>query len=212
MSTVSDESTEQRYEPDPWVGRLRSADSTQRDAALVELRELLVRGLSRPMSHRYGGSLQAEDVVQEALLKILESLDQFQGRSRFTTWAMTIATRIAISKSRRKHFQDVSIDSFSGDDAMRIEVAVDSSGSGEQAFDRQALIAKMQEVIDTELTEKQRFAIRALLEGMPVEVIAEKAGSNRNSIYKLIHDARQRLRRGLENAGVAAEDIANTFA
>ena len=212
MSTVSDESIEQRFEPDPWVDRLRSTDSTQRDAALVELRELLVRGLSRPMSHRYGGSLQAEDVVQEALLKILDSLDQFQGRSRFTTWAMTIATRIAISKTRRKHFQDVSIDSFSGDDAMRIEVAVDSSGSGEQAFDRQALIAKMQEVIDTELTEKQRFAIRALLEGMPVEIIAEKAGSNRNSIYKLIHDARQRLRRGLENAGVAAEDIASTFA
>ena len=61
---------------------------------------------------RYGTGLQAEDVVQDALLKILNSLDQFEGRSRFTTWAMTIAMRVGLSELRRKHYADVSLDSM----------------------------------------------------------------------------------------------------
>lgn len=199
-------------QPDPWIARLRSDDVSIRDAALTELSDLLVRGLSRPMAQRYGGGLQPEDVVQEALLKILDSLDQFAGRSRFTTWAMTIATRVGISEMRRKHYQDVSIEAFQGEDATRIEIAVDESDSAESQLERQNMVAKLQEVIDTELTDRQRFAIRASLEGLPVEVIAEKAGSNRNSIYKLVHDARSKLRVALENAGISSLDIASAFA
>ncbi len=194
-----------------WVKRLR-ADSPDQQAAIEELRDLLVRGLSKSMSARYGGKLQPDDVVQEALLKILDSLDQFAGRSRFTTWAMTIATRTAISEMRRRHYKDVSIDAFSNEDAMKIDVAVDDSQQVDTKLERQSLLEKLQELIDSELTEKQRFAIRSSLSGMPVEVIAEKSGSNRNSVYKLIHDAKLKLRQGLEKAGIVAEDLTTAFA
>ncbi|MEM6980649.1 MAG: sigma-70 family RNA polymerase sigma factor [Planctomycetota bacterium] len=192
---------------DPWIARLR-ADDVTRDAAIAELREILLRGLSGPMSSRYGGGLQAEDVVQDALLKILDSLDQFAGRSRFTTWAMTIATRIGISEMRRKHYQDVSMEAFQGDDATKIEIAVDQSESADSAMDRQSMVQTLQGLIDSVLTEKQRFVIRASLGGLPVEVIAEKSGSNRNSVYKMVHDARSKLRSGLEAAGISADDLA----
>lgn len=198
--------------PDPWISRLQSEDSDVRDAAIEELGQYLVRGLSGPMGRRYGGGLQPEDVVQEALMKILNSLDKFKGRSRFTTWAMTVATRIGISEMRRKHYQDVSIESFTNDDATRIEIAVDTTISSEHQIERQSMVSKLQEVIDQQLTEKQRFAIRASLEGLPVEVIAEKTGSNRNSVYKLVHDARTKIRTALEDAGISAEDFASTFA
>ncbi|MEM8671238.1 MAG: RNA polymerase sigma factor [Planctomycetota bacterium] len=212
VSTSPDETPVFSTDSDPWVRRLQSTESDIRDAALAELRSILIRGLTKPMSQRYGGSLQAEDVVQEALMKIRDSLHQFAGRSKFTTWAMTVATRVGISEMRRKHYQDVSIEAFQNDDATRIEIAVDESVDAERKIDRQIMIDKLQKMIDSVLTEKQRFAIRASLEGLPMEVIAEKCGSNRNSIYKLVHDAKVKLRRAFEQAGIAADDFAATFA
>jgi len=195
---------------DPWVLRLRG-QADVRDAALNELRELLLRGLSKSMSSRYGGALSADDVVQDALVKILASLDQFAGRSQFTTWAMTVATRIGISAMRRKHFQDVSIESFRTDNSA-IEIPAEGGVTASAEFDRQSLVGKLQGLIDTVLSEKQRYAIRASLAGMPMEVIAEKSGSNRNSVYKLVHDARLKLKSGLEAAGISADELAATFA
>ena len=76
----------------------------------------------------------------------------------------------------------------------------------------EAIHAAMHEVIRTGLTEKQRSALLAELRGMPQDEIARHLGSNRNAIYKLTHDARRRLKRGLEAAGVTAEDIGTAFA
>lgn len=195
---------------DPWVIRLKGTPEV-RDAALDELRGLLVRGLTKLMASRYGGGYSAEDVVQDALVKILDSLDQFAGRSRFTTWAMTVATRIGISEMRRKHYQDVSIDAFASDGAS-FEVADEDDVTMSAEFDRQLMVAKLQMMIEQTLSEKQRFAIRASLAGLPVEAIAEKSGSNRNSVYKLVHDARLKLRTGLESAGISADELAAAYA
>ncbi|MEM6692226.1 MAG: sigma-70 family RNA polymerase sigma factor [Planctomycetota bacterium] len=196
---------------DPWVIRLRGEPEI-RDAALEELREFLVRGLAKSMSHRYNACLQPDDVVQDALIKILESLDQFAGRSRFTTWAMTVAVRIGISQMRRKYFDDVSIDSLTSEDQSPMQIAIDETDDPGDQMDRQSMVETLQRLIDTTLTEKQQKAMRSNLSGMPVEVIAEKMGTNRNAIYKLVHDARIKLKRGLEQSGIQAEDIATAFA
>lgn len=195
---------------DPWITRLKGEPAV-RDAALSELSEFLLRGLSKSMSVRYGGGYLPEDVVQDALVKIMDSLDQFEGRSRFTTWAMTVATRIGISEMRRKHYQDVSINAFATEGA-KMEVPEVDVVTVSTELDRESLIGRLQQLIDETLSEKQRFAIRASLAGLPVEVIAEKTGSNRNSVYKLVHDARIKLRSGLESAGISAEILANLFA
>ncbi|MEW4489245.1 sigma-70 family RNA polymerase sigma factor [Thalassoglobus sp. JC818] len=196
---------------DEWVTRLRG-DSDVRDAAIEELRGIILRGLSRSLNHRYGGCLQAEDVVQDALLKILDSLDRFEGRSRFTTWAMTVATRVGISELRRKHCQDVSLDSLKPEESMKIEVEDEEEASPEQRMDRKFLTQKLKNLISSELSDKQKIAVRALLEGMPVEEIASRTGSNRNAVYKLIHDARLKLRDGFEQAGIVADDVTTIFA
>jgi RNA polymerase sigma-70 factor (ECF subfamily) len=195
---------------DDWLVRLKS-DGDIRDRALGELRDILVRGLTATCRNRYGNKVQPEDVVQEALIKILDKLDTFEGRSKFTTWAMTIAVRIAISDMRRKHFQDVSIHDLVGD-GMRFEPAskeVVSEGNDEA---KSKLLLELSGLIESRLTDKQRDAMHALLHGMPVEVFAEKTGSNRNAVYKLVHDARVKLRQGFEQAGYKAEDVNAVFA
>ena len=86
---------------DDWVERLKVTGDEQ-DQAIQELRNILVRGLTATCRNRYGNRVQAEDIVQEALIKILDKIDTFEGRSKFTTWAMTIAVRLALSEMRRK--------------------------------------------------------------------------------------------------------------
>ena len=198
---------------DRWVQRLNSQNDSERDAALEELRGILTRGLSRALHNHYGNrSFAADDVVQEALLKILNKLDTFQGKSRFTTWAMTIATRMGISELRRRHTKDISLEGIAAEDRLRVDLAVDPSPPGGEALDRRVILMQLRKLIDGKLTEKQRIAIRGLLEGLPVEEIASRTKSNRNAVYKLVHDARLKLKAGFEEAGVVAEDISALFA
>lgn len=193
-----------------WVERLKST-GTEQQLAIQELQSLLLRGLQASMKNRYGGKIQVEDVVQEALVKILNSLDKFEGRSQFTTWAMTIATRVAIAEMRRKHFQDVSLDSMRSGDNLKIEVASETP-STENNVSREEMIRLLKQLIETELTDRQREAIQGALDGLPVEEIARRTQSNRNAVYKLIHDGRLRLRDGFANAGIIDDDIQALFA
>jgi RNA polymerase sigma-70 factor (ECF subfamily) len=194
---------------DNWVERLKSVGNS-RDQAIAELREILVRGLAATCRNRYDGRVQAEDVVQDALIKVLDKLETFEGRSKFTTWAMTIAVRIAISEMRRKHFKIVSIESLVGEGMSFEPTAVPEKPQVDQG--KRELLVKLKELIQTNLSDKQRDAVHALLHGMPVEVFAEKTGSNRNAIYKLVHDARVKLRKGFEQAGYQADDVNTVFA
>ncbi len=195
-------------EKDDWVERL-SASGEVRDQAVTELRVILVRGLASTCRNRYDNRVQADDVVQDALIKILDKLHTFEGRSKFTTWAMTIAVRTAMSEMRRRHFKDVSMESLLGD-GMRFEPAANEA-SGDPS-ERDDMLTKLRELVETSLTDKQRDAVHALLHGMPVEVFAEKTGSNRNAVYKLVHDARAKLRQGFEQAGYKAKDISAVLA
>ena len=195
---------------DDWVERLKS-DGDIRDEAIQELRLILLRGLTATCRNRYENKVSAEDVVQDALLKILDKIDTFEGRSKFTTWAMTIAVRIAISEMRRKYFKDVSMNDMLGDSMQFDPVAAPDPVVG-QDEEKAGILEKLRELIESSLSDKQKDAVHSLLNGMPVEIFAEKTGSNRNAVYKLVHDARVKLKQGFERAGYKAEDIKTLFA
>jgi RNA polymerase sigma factor (sigma-70 family) len=196
---------EESSQEDSWVRRLTSDDHSERDAAITELRELLLRALARTLTERYGPQLQLEDVVQDATIKILNSLDQFSGRSQFITWAITIATRFGLTELRRRRYLDVSLD---GDEAESlVEALSDDNSTAADQIEKTQILTTLNEIIRSDLTDKQQRAIHATLDGLPVQEIATRLGSNRNAIYKLVHDARTRLRDGLERRGITADDI-----
>ena len=191
---------------DLWLTRL-GCDSLDRSAAIEELRGFLLRGLTTSLKHRYGGKVQVEDVVQVTLLKILGSLKSFQGKSKFTTWAMSIATRIGISELRRRQYRDVSFELSIGGDGFQFDTEdtyLESVGKEEE---RQGLFSLLQKLICESLSDRQQLAIRGALEGLSVEEIAIRLESNRNAVYKLVHDARLKLRQEFEARGITAIDI-----
>jgi RNA polymerase sigma-70 factor, ECF subfamily len=198
---------------DQWTHDLASEDAALRDDAVGDLRDMLCRGLSKSLS-KSGRVDDAflEDIVQEACMKILDKLGTFAGRSKFRTWAVTIGVRTAVSKMRKRDWQNVSLESVTADAQFDPQIAVDRSETSDQASSRSTLLTRLKELIDSELTERQWTALTAELGGMPLPQLAEKLGSNTNSIYKLLHDARKKLRRGLEASGFTAGDVREAWA
>lgn len=190
-----------------WLLHLRSGGSDQQ-SALCDLREALLHGLRRALSGRpLADEAFLEDAVQNSLLRILDRLNQFEGRSRFLTWATAIAIRVSLSELRKRRWKDVSLGDVLAGDAFTPKRAIDGDSAPGAQWERNAILDKMHELIESELTEKQRTALLAELKGMPLDEIARHLGSNRNAVYKLTHDARRKLKSGLEAAGYTAEDI-----
>lgn len=195
-----------------WLAGLRGP---ARDGALADLRAFVVRGLRYGLANRSDvDEANLEDFAQDALLKILDALDTFRGESKFTTWAQKIAIRVALTELRRKRWQDMSLDGII--DAQGLDFVPDmlvdtTAGPDQQAVQRQFLTT-LRRLIATELTDKQRQALVAVrIHGMPLEEVARRMGSNRNAMYKLLHDARQRLKSKLEDEGLTAEEILAAF-
>lgn len=194
-----------------WRAHL-GGEGPQQQMALVDLRRVLLRGLRAALSGRgpFDGAF-FEDTVQDALLRILDCLPQFEGRSRFETWAVSIAVRLAFSELRRKRWKDISLDTLLGDDAFDPPALPSHEHHPVADLEQQALVEAMYEVIRRDLTERQRTALRAELREIPQDEIARHLNSNRNAVYKLTHDARKALKRGLEAAGYRVDNVWTAF-
>lgn len=195
-----------------WMEHLGAGGAMQCEA-LADLRCAILGGLRSGLRGRPGADeMFLEDVTQEALVKILDKLDQFQGRSRFTTWAVAIAIRLAFTELRKRHWQNVSLDQMieeSGDAVFESGVTsvVEAVANAEQA----ALVERLHDLIESELTHLQREALLAELGGMPLEEIGRRTGRNRNAVYKITHDARRKLRSAFELAGFTGADVLSAF-
>jgi RNA polymerase sigma-70 factor (ECF subfamily) len=190
---------------DVWVQELRQP-GPHREAALGDLRAQVLRGLRGALAGRaVVDDAFLEDTVQETLLKVLDCLHRFAGRGQFVSWALAIGVRVALTTIRQQRWQGVSLDRFKDEIGGRAVDVTDQSLRPERASLRSELLTTMYRVIDEQLTDKQWLALTAELNGMPQDEIARQLGSNRNAVYKLTHDARHKLKAGLEAAGFGAE-------
>lgn len=195
-----------------WLADLRGS---ARDEALADLRAFLVRGLGYALASRSDvDEVIIEDFVQDALLRILDKLDTFRGESRFTTWAQKIAVNVAFTELRRRRWQDVSLDEIVESQGMDFvpDMMIDRSAKPDEQATQHIFLETLDRLIKTELTEKQRQALVAVrIQGMPLEEVARRMGTNRNAMYKLLHDARQRLKKQLEAEGLTPQDVLAAF-
>jgi RNA polymerase sigma-70 factor (ECF subfamily) len=198
-----------------WLDALRDPIS---DEALTDLRNTLVRGLRAALSNRIDTDLDtiSEDFAQDALLKILDSLETFRGESRFTTWAQKIAIHVAFTELRRRRWKDISLQQFTETDEgdeYTPPILTDPGVTPEEKTTQHSVLDIVQEMIEEELTERQQMAMLAIVQkGMPIEEVARRMDTNRNALYKLMYDARQRLRERLEEkTGMSAHDVLVLF-
>jgi len=196
-----------------WLDDLQGASQ---DAAVVDLRALLLRGLRYGMASYGVTEADLEDFAQDAVLKVLDNLNTFRGEARFTTWAQKVAARVALSELRRRRWRDVSLQDLLAEhensDFTPAVLTDPQPDPGKIAMQRM-MMDKIQRMIAEELTDKQRQAMAAVMQGgMPLQEAAVRMGTNRNALYKLLHDARQRLQQRLLREGLTPDDVLALFA
>ena len=194
-----------------WLAALGRA-GPERERALGALRDILRRRL--PSALRKFGPVPedlVEDVVQLALLRILDRLGSFAGRSRFTTWALAVASRVALTELRRRRWKDVSLEALIADAALPVDGPPDEGASPETEAARRHLVGQLALAMERDLTPRQRDTLLSELRGMPQEEIGRRLGMSRNAVYKTAHDARRKLQKRLRAAGLSAADVAAAF-
>ncbi len=201
-----------------WLTQLQ-ANGPEHDTAVSDLLTILKSGLRRGLLAQVNTSApefetQAADFAQEAVLKILDKLHSFAGRSKFTTWAHKVAVSVALTELRRKRWQDRSLDGMmdEGEGDYTPSLAADPAPAPENAAERAEALAHVQKLIDEALTKKQRTALVAsVIQGKSTNEIARQMEMKPNAVYKLLHDARLRLKHSLAQDGLTPADIISVF-
>ena len=197
-----------------WLHDLRASGVVQ-EAAIAELRNLLLRTVLFFFSRNLGdfGGLtrdeimqRAEDCAQDALVAVMNHLSDFRGDSKFSTWAYKFAINIGLMTTRRERWKDVSLDqlSYSDDDTLSEWMMRDKSpGLAPDLSAMQGEVGEIiREVIERDLTDKQRTVlIMMVFNEVPMDEVVQRLDTNRNAIYKLLHDARRKLKSGLQARG-----------
>jgi RNA polymerase sigma-70 factor (ECF subfamily) len=191
-------------EGEEWIASLRSR-GTERDAAVARLHALLLRAARFEVSRRraalsYVRGEELDDVAMQAaddaLIAVLAKLDDFRGTSRFSTWVYKFALLETGVRLRRRAWQgrEVLLD------PTIWPTFVDVHPSAQEDLERAELIGVARDAITGVLTPHQREVFVALaLNGVPIDVLAERLRMTRGGLYKVLHDARRKLRRELAN-------------
>ncbi len=195
-----------RVENDEWRRDLHASGAAH-DAALARLHGLLLRAARFEVYRRRASLPQlssgeldelAQEAADDAALSVLRRLDDFRGESRFTTWAYKFGLLEASVKVRRRAWRGREV-SLEPESWSQFEHPAPGPAD---TVERSALLEAIQAGIRDALTPHQRRVLVALaLNGIPIDVLAERLGSNRNALYKTLHDARRKLREHLEANG-----------
>jgi RNA polymerase sigma-70 factor (ECF subfamily) len=196
---------------DPQAAALGDLRALLHRAALYTLRRTGVHGVTLAR-----GQVEeiAEECAQEAVLAILDRLTDFRAESKFTTWAYKFAVNIALTAARRERWKTISLDSLLDEsEAPTLPTGGDLGAASPEWSSQQAEVwALMRQVMDNDLTTRQRQVLRAIvIEGVPLDEVARHLKSNRNAVYKLVHDARRKLKSGLAARGYPVGDILDLF-
>src|SRR5438876_1776650 len=181
-----------------WLRALR-ADGATRDEAVARLHALLLRAARFEAARRRGRLPHLRDELEEiaheaagdALINVLARLDDFRGDSRFTTWVYKFALLETAVKLRKRAWQGREL-SFEPDAWNLFEnVGLTPPEHAEQS----ELLSTLHAAIGAMLTPHQRRVLVAVtLNGVPIDVLAERLDTTRGALYKTLHDARQKLR------------------
>src|SRR5215475_6007029 len=191
-----------------WVEGLR-ATGASRAAALERLHDLLLRAAYSEAHRRHHlypeiDGVELDDLCRQAaddaVVAVTAKFDAYRGASRFTTWAYAFAIFEVSVKLRRHAWRRGRIPT--ADDDATWDRLAERAGTAEARVESAELFRSLRHAITEELTARQRQVFVAVaLNDVEIDVVADQLSSTRGAIYKVLHDARAKLRRRLEREG-----------
>jgi RNA polymerase sigma-70 factor (ECF subfamily) len=204
-----------------WLADLRNEEAQAK--ALADLREYLLGAVflyldrhREDLTHLDRRELEhlAEDFAQEALLQIQAKLDTFRGESKFTTWAYRFVINVAAGELRLHRWRTLSIETLvsEGEVPLLTFLSDQEAPDPETVAARNQILELMHQIIYEELTERQRLALVSVhFHGIPMAEVARQLNSTPNNVYKLIHDARKKLKQSLQRRHYSEADVLAIF-
>jgi RNA polymerase sigma-70 factor (ECF subfamily) len=201
------------HEPDviQWLAALRGTDAGQHEA-IARLRDLLLGAARFEVSRRRTtvSLVSDEDLddlaiqaAEEALAAVLVSIDDFRGPSRFTTWACKFALLEAGVRMRRLAWRDRDVVSSGRWRTIGAEAEYPAMSA-----EQRELTAAIGECITRDLPPHQRRVVVALaIDGVPIDVLAERWATSRGALYQALHDGRHRIRARLAERGLPLDAL-----
>jgi RNA polymerase sigma-70 factor, ECF subfamily len=195
-----------------WLRCLRADDGTTRDEAIARLHALLMRAARFEVArrrltlpHLRGDELEniPTEAADDALMSVLRRLDDFRGDSRFATCAYKFALLDAAVKLRKRSWQGREVPLEPEGWGLFSSAGLEPDAEAEQS----ELLETLQNAVAELLTPHQRRVLVALaVNGVSIDVLAERLNTNRGALYKTLHDARQKLRKHLHERGLALDN------
>jgi RNA polymerase sigma-70 factor (ECF subfamily) len=189
-----------------WLQALRG-DGGKHHEAVARLHALLLKAARFEISrrrpthpHLRGEELDdiATEAADDALVSVLARLDTFRGASRFTTWAYKFALLEAAVKLRKRAWQGREIPL----EPESWELFYGGTRDPGAELEQSELLTLLRRAIAEVLTPHQRRVLGALaLNGVPIDVLADRLGTTRGALYKTLHDARSKLRAHVAESG-----------
>lgn len=206
-----------------WFDSLRGPQEQQAEA-LEDLRRLLLRAslytlvshLSdiQDMSETERMAL-AEECAQEALMTVLARLQDFRSESKFTTWVYKFGVNVALSRARRWHWRQVSLDALADENDSLAWLHRNENfhtDDSERFIRKKEIVETLKEVLSTQLTSRQRQTLKWIaFDNTPMDVVVQRQDSNRNAVYKQLHDARRKVKEHLIKRGYDLEEVLDLF-
>jgi RNA polymerase sigma-70 factor, ECF subfamily len=195
-----------REEPADWVAAL-SGEGAEQVAALRQLHAMMVRAAGHQVSRMRGAlpddspvtvEVLVNSAADEAMTALLAKLHTFEGRSRFTTWAYKFAILQAATDVRRLQWQHREVELRDLDVTLP---AAEHDGPESQAEAGDLAVALARAMREVLTPHQRRVAVALLVDGVPIDVLAERLGTTRGALYKTVHDVRTRLRGELAGRG-----------
>jgi RNA polymerase sigma-70 factor (ECF subfamily) len=189
-----------------WVHELRASGAVH-EAAAARLHDLLLRVARSEAARRRStlpdrGLEELDDLCAQAAgdatMAVIAKLGDFRGEARFTTWACKFVIFEISTRLRRHAWRHRRVET---DEAVW-ERLPDAARSALDSIQDQEILGALDRAIGQDLTGRQRLVFRAaVLDEVPIDVLAERLGSSRGAVYKTLHDARRKLRQALAAQG-----------
>ena len=158
-----------------------------------------------------GDRTRAEDLTQEAFLRVVRAAARWEARARFQTWLYTVARNLCVDQSRRDRFRradslDAQVPSKDGGEGPPlVEALANDDALPDRAADSALVRPALERALDALPSEQREVFLLREQAGLPFKEIAELVGCNENTVKSRMRYALEGLRRHLTAAGVTAE-------
>ncbi len=149
-----------------------------------------------------GAPQQAEDVVQEAFVRVVQNASEFKHEARFTTWVYTITRNLCIDQMRKRALRrhpslDEARPGSDGDGPTLGEQTADSRASVEREATGTELKERIAKAVETLPEEQREVFLMREVSNLPFKEIAEIVGVPENTVKSRMRYALERLQQAL---------------